>query len=84
MTANPAWCVPDDSAQQVARTICERKVGSLPVVIDQPSRKLLGMITDRDLCCSIVARGLDPKTTPIEKFITLNPLTCRDGENVQM
>ena len=26
---------------------------------------------------------MDPKTTQIEKFITLAPFTCRDGENVE-
>ena len=36
----------------------------------------MGMITDRDLCCSVVAQGMAPKTTPIVKLITLAPLTC--------
>jgi CBS domain-containing protein len=62
--------------------MCEHRIGSVPVVIDQQSRELIGVITDRDLCCSIIAAGLDPKTTPIQKFITLDPLTCRDGENL--
>jgi len=31
---------------------------------------------------SLLADGLDPKTTPIQKFISLDPVTCRDGENV--
>jgi CBS domain-containing protein len=62
--------------------MCERNIGSIPVVSDQQSKQLLGMITDRDLCCSVIAGGLDPKTTPIEKFITSNPITCRDGENI--
>jgi CBS domain-containing protein len=53
----------------------------MPVVADQQSLKLIGMITDRDLCCSIIAEGLDPKTTKIDKLFTLEPLTCRDGEN---
>jgi CBS domain-containing protein len=42
------------------------------------------MITDRDLCCSVVAQGMDPKTTAIEKLITLAPLTCREGENIEV
>jgi CBS domain-containing protein len=62
--------------------MCERNIGSIPVVSDQQSKQLLGMITDRDLCCSVVAGGLDPKITPIQKFITANPITCRDGENI--
>jgi hypothetical protein len=32
------------------------------VVVDQQSRTLPGMITDRDLCCSIIAQGRDPGT----------------------
>ena len=83
MTPDPVCCTPEDSAQKVAKILCEQNIGSVPVVLDQQSRKLLGMITDRDLCCHIVAAGLDPKATKIEKFITLNPVTCRDGENAE-
>lgn len=82
MSPNPACCTPSDSAQMVARIMRDRNIGSIPVVIDQQSRELVGVITDRDLCCSIVADGLDPKTTPVQKFISLDPVTCRDGENV--
>jgi CBS domain-containing protein len=82
MSENPVCCLATDSAQAVARMMCERNIGSIPVVSDQQSKQLLGMITDRDLCCSVVAGGLDPKITPIQKFITSNPITCRDGENI--
>jgi CBS domain-containing protein len=82
MSPNPVCCVPGDSAQQVARIMCDRNIGSVPVVVDQQSRKLLGMITDRDLCCSVIAAGLDPRTTEIEKFVSVELVTCRDGENV--
>lgn len=83
MSPNPTCCLPSDSAQKVARMLCDHNVGSLPVVDNQQTRRLLGMITDRDLCCSVVAQGLDPKTTSIEKFISLNPVTCRDGDNLE-
>ena len=82
MSENPVCCLATDSAQSVARTMCDRNIGSIPVVSDHQSKQLLGMITDRDLCCSVVGAGLDPKTTPIQKFITAKPITCRDGENV--
>ena len=82
MSQNPACCLASDSAQAVARMMCERNVGSIPVVSDHQSKQLLGMITDRDLCCSVIAAGLDPKTTPIQKFIATKPVTCRDGENI--
>jgi len=82
MSQNPVCCLASDSAQSVARMMCERNIGSIPVVSDQQSKQLLGMITDRDLCCAVIAGGLDPKTTPIQKFITTKLITCRDGEDI--
>jgi len=82
MTPDPVCCTPEDSAQKVAKILRDQDIGSVPVVMDQSSRKLLGMITDRDLCCSIVAEGLDPANTKIDRRFSLNPVTCREGENI--
>ncbi len=82
MTRDPACCVLSDTAQTVARILCDRNIGSMPVVADQQSRKLVGMITDRDLCCSILAQGLDAKAK-IGEFISLPALACREGENIE-
>ena len=82
MSQNPVCCLASDSAQSVVRMMGERNIVSIPVVSDQQSKQLLGMITDRDLCCAVIAGGLDPKTTPIQKFITTKLNTCRDGENI--
>jgi CBS domain-containing protein len=82
MSVNPACCTPNDTAQNVAKMMCDLNVGSVPVVVDQQSRALVGMITDRDLCCRVLAHGLDPKSTRIQEFVTYNPATCRDGENI--
>ena len=83
MSQNPACCTPTDSAQIVAGIMRDRNVGAVPVIADQQSRMLIGMITYRDFCCSVVADGLDPKKTTIEKFISMNPISCRDGENIE-
>jgi len=83
MSKDPICCVPSDKAQNVAKILRDRNVGSLPVVTDRQAHKLVGMITDRDLCCTIIADGLDPRNTTIEKFISVDPVTCRDGENVE-
>ena len=83
MSRDPACCVLTDTAQSVAKILCDRKIGSMPVVADQQSRKLVGVITDRDLCCSVIAQAMNPKTTTIENLITLFPLTCREGEDIE-
>jgi CBS domain-containing protein len=82
MTPDPICCLATDSAQKVAGILCKQDVGAIPVVSDHESRKLIGIITDRDLCCSLVAAGLDPQTTPIEKFVSLNPVACGEGDDL--
>jgi len=82
MTSNPVCCIPEDTAQKVAKILRDQNIGSIPVVVDQQSQTLVGIITDRDLCCNVVAEGLDPRNTRIERFISLSPVTCRDGENL--
>jgi CBS domain-containing protein len=83
MSPNPACCTPDDSVQHVAKMMCDLNVGSIPVVVDPQSRFLVGIITDRDLCCRVLAHGLDAKSTRIQEYVTYNPAVCRDGENVE-
>jgi len=83
MSVNASCCTANDTAEYVAKMMCDLNVGSIPVVSDHQSRSLLGIITDRDLCCRVLALGLDGKSTPIEEFVTYNPVICRDGENVE-
>jgi CBS domain-containing protein len=82
MSVNPVCCTADDTAETVAKMMCDLNVGSMPVVADQQSRSLVGVITDRDLCCRVLAHGLDAKSTRIQEFVTYNPAICRDGGNV--
>ena len=83
MSVNPACCTATDSTQKVAKMMCDLNVGSIPVVVDLQSRALVGIITDRDLCCRVLANGWDSKSTQIKEFVTYNPAVCRDGENVE-
>ncbi len=82
MTPEPVCCTPEDNAQKVATMLRDQDIGSMPVVLDQSSRKLAGVITDRDLCCNVVAQGLDSAQTKVDRIFSLHPVTCRDGENI--
>lgn len=81
MTSDPVCCLPEDTAQKVATVLRDKNIGAMPVVLDHTSRKLVGVITDRDLCCRVVANGLNPTTTRIDRIYSANPVTCREGEN---
>ena len=57
MTQNPACCTPNSSLTEVARQMVDNDCGEIPVVEDMISRRLAGVITDRDIATRIVAKG---------------------------
>jgi CBS domain-containing protein len=46
------------------------------------SRRLLGIITDRDLALQIVAEGRDPNGSRVENVMSREPITCREDEDL--
>ena len=57
MTADPQCVTTQDSATAAARIMRDRDVGIVPVVDDESSRQLRGVITDRDIALRCVAEG---------------------------
>jgi len=62
MTPNPACCTPETPARDVALQMDAWDCGCIPVVSDNGSRRLLGVVTDRDLAVRGLARGGDGET----------------------
>ena len=60
MTMNPACCTSDTKLAEVAKLMTEHDCGEIPVVNNHEEKKLVGVITDRDICCRAVAQGLNP------------------------
>jgi CBS domain-containing protein len=58
-------------------------VGSLPVIENRHSKKLVGIVTDRDLILKIVAEGLDVKSTKIEAAMTHKVVTLLASDDLQ-
>ena len=84
MTKNPVCCLPDDSVITAAHLMKGRDIGSIPVVQNELTRKLVGIVTDRDLTLLIVAEGLDPKTVKVEDVMTRGLITCHPEDDLQM
>jgi CBS domain-containing protein len=80
MTTNPACCTPEATAQHVAQLMEENDCGCIPVVEDEESRFLVGVITDRDLALRGVARGRPPETAVKELMTTdVSAVSPEDG-----
>lgn len=57
MTRDPECVTQDDSLQRAAAIMRDRDVGAVPVVTDSDSRRLVGIVTDRDIAIRHVAEG---------------------------
>lgn len=62
MTENPTCVTPETTVREAAKLMQSQDVGSLPVVQDESSRRLVGMVTDRDLTIRVLAQGKDGNT----------------------
>jgi CBS domain-containing protein len=82
MRGNPVCCVPATSARKAATIMRQFNVGVLLVVDDLDRRKLLGIITDRDLCVRVLAEAIDPARAMVQDFMTSNPVTCTAEEDI--
>lgn len=57
MTRDPEVIAPDASVQQAAQIMRDMNIGAVPVC---DGRRLLGMVTDRDIAIRATARGIAP------------------------
>lgn len=64
MTPNPACCGPNTTLDEVAKLMVANDCGEIPIVdaTEQP----IGVITDRDIVCRVVAEGKNPMGYTVE------------------
>jgi CBS domain-containing protein len=83
MTRNPTCCLPTDRVSSVAQLMKTENVGSIPVVDSNQSKKLVGIITDRDMALQVVAFERDPKSTTVADVMTKEVVTCYADDDIQ-
>lgn len=83
MTREPVCCEPGDSVTQVAMLMKSEDVGSIPVVDSRQERKLIGIVTDRDLVVNVLAGGMAADRATVRDAMTANPESCREDEDVK-
>jgi CBS domain-containing protein len=82
MTKNPACCWPSSSTLSTALLMQEGDTGIVPVIQDPFTPRLVGVVTDRDLCLHVIAAGRDPASTWISGCMTEDPFCCTEQDDV--
>ncbi len=81
MTENPVCCLASNSVEAVAQTMWTQDIGALPVVENHQTKKLTGIVTDRDLALRVVGQGKEVKATRVGDVMTPNPWACRPADD---
>jgi CBS domain-containing protein len=68
MTADPVCCSPSTSLDKVARLMATNNCGQIPI-LDALGRPV-GVITDRDIICRVVAQGQNPRDFTAEMIMS--------------
>lgn len=79
MTKDVACVQPSTTLAEAAKLMKERDIGVLPVA---RNKGLVGIVTDRDICCRAIADGLDPVETTVERIMSTSPATCSQDQRV--
>jgi CBS domain-containing protein len=79
MSAQIVTISPSDTAQSAARLMLETEVGALPVEVPGVGA-IVGIVTDRDIVVSVLARGLSTSTA-VAEFMTVSPELCNEDDD---
>src|SRR5437764_14920942 len=79
MTPDPVCVSERDSIREVARIMAREDTGVVPVV---DGKKIIGMITDRDIVVRLVAEGKDPANAHVNEAMTKNVRAVKEDDSV--
>lgn len=81
MTAGAKACMPETSLADAAATMWENDCGALPVVGVED--KVVGMITDRDICFGAATKNRVPSEIAVGEVITGEVFTCGPEDDIR-
>lgn len=82
MTPDPIIVERGTPISDVAREFREHDIGMVPVVESRADRRLLGVITDRDVAVRCVAAGHEPHHCSVDQHMTRDVRAVRAGDDV--
>ncbi len=74
-------CGPETNLAAAAKMMWDSDCGILPIL--NPEGKVLGVVTDRDICMSAATKNKPPSGITVWESITPRAYTCRVTDDVQ-
>jgi CBS domain-containing protein len=76
MTSDPACCSPQTTVDEIAKLMVEVDCGEIPVV--DTNDRIVGVVTDRDIVCRVVAHSKNPMGYTAEACMSRDVVTVRE------
>ena len=83
MTKDPSCITPETPVSEAAKMMEREDVGMLPIVDQQGSKRLVGVVTDRDITIRHVGQGHDNPNCPVREAMTERLVTSRPDDDVE-
>src|SRR4051812_24020747 len=78
MTKDPSCVTADATVREAAQVMSKEDVGIVPVVEGQSNRRLVGVVTDRDIAIRCIAEGKDGSCRVRDVMSSDNLATCSE------
>ena len=75
-------CTPQDTAAHAAQAMRDSGCGCAPVVEDTQGLKLVGVVTERDVCCSVAADDRRASEVRVKEIMRPPSACCGASEPV--
>lgn len=83
MTKDPRTCTAEDALAAAARIMWEHDCGCVPVVAGPGSRRLVGVVTDRDVCMAAYTQGRPLWEIPVRAAMSSEVWTCHPDDTLK-
>ncbi len=83
MTKYPACCTPETELSDVARIMADRDCGQIPVVDNQTTKRVIGVVTDRDIVVRAVADQRDTAGMTAGDIMSTPAVTVRPESSIE-
>lgn len=83
MTSDVKFCTENDNLSRAAQLMWENDCGFVPVLALNGQAKLVGVLTDRDICMAAYTQGGSLSEIPVGTAMAHQVFTCKPGDDIR-
>lgn len=82
MIKNPIFITPNEKISTTELLMLRKNIGSLPVINNSKDKKVIGIISQRDIRLARFAMDLEAPNTRVRDLMTLDPIIVKKNDSL--